>query len=86
MITVFCATSIHNHEFKQSGASGWKTIEEKTKVWVKINVPEDDAKYRQFTEDVKRFTRLKIEKKKLMCFVCNTHTQKKKTADSKPYS
>ena len=44
-----CNKTIHKHELKQPvGASGLKTIEEKAKVWEKINVPEDDDKYRVY--------------------------------------
>jgi len=35
-----------------------KTTEENAKVWEKINVPEDDDKYRAFTKVVERLTRL----------------------------
>jgi len=46
-----CNKTIHTHELQQSvRASGLKTIKEKAKVWEKINVPEDDDKYREFTK------------------------------------
>jgi len=56
-------TIIHKHELQQQsvGASGLKTIEEKAKVWEKINVPEDDDKYREFTKVVERLTKLQCE-------------------------
>ena len=54
---LLCNKTIHKHELQQSvGASGLNTIEEKTKVWEKINVPEDDDKYREFTKVVERLT------------------------------
>ena len=59
---LLCNKTIHKHELQQSvGASGLKTIEEKAKVWEKINVPEDDDKYREFTKVVDRLTRLQSE-------------------------
>jgi len=57
-----CNKKIRKRELQQSvGASGLKTIEVKAKVWEKINVPEDDDKYREFTKVVERLTRLQGE-------------------------
>ena len=54
--------TIQKHELQHSvGASNLKTIEEKAKVWEKINVPKDDDKYREFTKVVERLTRLQGE-------------------------
>jgi len=59
---LLCNKTIHKHELQQSvGASGLKNIEEKAKVWEKINVLEDDDKYREFTKVVERLTRLQGE-------------------------
>ena len=57
-----CNKTIHTHELQQSvRASGLKTIKEKAKVWEKINVPEDDDKYRELAKVVERLTRLQGE-------------------------
>jgi len=59
---LLCNKTIHKHELQQSvGASGFNTIEEKAKVWEKINILEDDNKYREFTKVVERLTSLQGE-------------------------
>ena len=67
---LLCNKTINKHELQQSvGASGLKTIEEKAKVWEKINVPEDDDKYREFTKvvELERLTRLQGEYCNFQC-------------------
>ena len=63
----------HKHELKQSvSASGLKTIEEKAKVWEKINAPEDDDKYREFTKIVERLAGLQGEDYAVSLFLFRT--------------
>ena len=66
---LLCNKTIHNYKLQPSvGASGLKTTEEKAKAWEKINVREDDDKYREFTESL-----LKLLRDLLVCRV-NTVT------------